>query len=59
MIVILDDVFSELDIKRQKKLLSFLDLNIQTFITTTTIDHIDKELLKNSKLIQIRGENNE
>lgn len=57
MIVILDDVFSELDFSRQSKLLERLDLSRQTFITTTSIEHIDKELLKSSKLIEMRGEN--
>ncbi len=39
-IVLLDDVFSELDKTRQATLLSSLPTNTQLFITTTHIDHI-------------------
>ncbi|MFA6890244.1 MAG: DNA replication/repair protein RecF [Bacilli bacterium] len=56
MIVILDDVLSELDTSRQNEVLKMLDPDKQTFITTTSIQHISKELLDNSTLIQIRGE---
>lgn len=56
MIVILDDVLSELDITRQNEVLKMLDPDKQTFITTTSIEHISQELLKDSQLIQIRGE---
>jgi DNA replication and repair protein RecF len=59
MIVILDDVLSELDVSRQNEVLKMLDPTKQTFITTTSIEHISQDLLNNSKLIQIRGESYE
>ena len=39
-ILLLDDVMSELDNGRQLKLLETISQNIQTFITTTTLDHL-------------------
>lgn len=42
-VVILDDIFSELDINRRKMLIEKL-LNIQTFITTTEKIDIDKDI---------------
>ena len=39
-ILLLDDVMSELDNNRQLKLLETISQNIQTFITTTTLDHL-------------------
>ena len=42
-VVILDDIFSELDVNRRKMLIEKL-LNIQTFITTTEKIDIDKDI---------------
>ena len=39
-ILLLDDVMSELDNDRQLKLLETISQNIQTFITTTNLDHL-------------------
>ena len=39
-ILLLDDVMSELDNTRQFKLLESISHNIQTFITTTSLDHL-------------------
>jgi len=41
-ILLLDDVFSELDNRRQKHLLKVIMNKIQTFITSTKIDKLDK-----------------
>ena len=38
-ILLLDDVMSELDNTRQLKLLETISHSIQTFITTTSLDH--------------------
>lgn len=53
MIIILDDVFGELDFVRQKKLLNVVDGDTQVFITTTTIDNIDKDILEKSNVIKL------
>lgn len=52
-ILLLDDVFSELDDQRQSHLLKSIKDKCQTFITTTSIDGISDEILKESKLFFI------
>jgi DNA replication and repair protein RecF len=54
-VLLLDDVFAELDESRQDFLLHNLPPNIQTFITTTHISDIQKELLENAKVIKIES----
>ena len=39
-ILLLDDVMSELDNHRQLKLLENIDKEVQTFMTTTSLDHL-------------------
>ena len=51
-ILLLDDVFSELDIKR-RDLLSQLFLNQQTIITTTDMEHISQNILDKADIINI------
>lgn len=41
-ILLLDDVMSELDNDRQTKLLEGIDADVQTFITTTSLDHLSQ-----------------
>ncbi|MBU0278090.1 MULTISPECIES: DNA replication/repair protein RecF [unclassified Gemella] len=53
-ILLLDDVLSELDKKRQKKLLESIDSKIQTFITTPSINDIKEDLLDNAKIFYIK-----
>lgn len=40
-ILILDDLLSELDIQKIKNIFTFIDENVQTFITTTEIEKVD------------------
>lgn len=54
-ILLLDDVFSELDDKKKNNLLSYINGEIQTIITTTEIDNIEKFILKQSTLIEINN----
>ena len=53
MIVLLDDVFGELDNKRQTALLNAVDQGTQVLITTTSIDNIENEIIKRSKVIKL------
>lgn len=53
-ILLLDDVMSELDNTRQLKLLETISQNIQTFITTTSLDHL-QNLPTNLKIFQIEA----
>ena len=51
-ILLLDDVMSELDNNRQLKLLETISQEIQTFITTTTLEHL-KNLPRDIKIFEI------
>lgn len=52
-VLLLDDVLSELDDSRKTKLLDILNNRIQTFITTTSIDGIEHNIIKYAKKIYI------
>lgn len=52
-ILILDDLFSELDRFKINNILNLINKDIQTFITTTDIDKISKEILSESKLFEV------
>jgi DNA replication and repair protein RecF len=53
-LVLLDDVFSELDKLRQKQLLYFLKKGKhQCFITSTSLDMIDKDWIEEAKVITV------
>ncbi len=52
-ILILDDLFSELDQEKINNILTLLDDKLQTFITTTEIDFVDPKLLAKSKIFHV------
>lgn len=52
-ILLLDDLFSELDCFNQNMILNSLNKNIQIFITTTDVNNIKKDILKNAKIIDL------
>lgn len=56
LIILLDDVFSELDESRQNELLYKLEENKQIFITTTSIESIDRNIISKSNVIKIEKE---
>ena len=47
-ILILDDLFSELDNKKINNIIKMLNKEVQTFITSTDIDRVNKDLLNDS-----------
>lgn len=53
-ILLLDDVFSELDDERQTHLLTTIQNKVQTFLTTTSLDGIRAELLNEPTLFMIK-----
>ena len=57
-IVLLDDVFSELDKDRQNQLIKLLNRKAQTIITTATLSDVDPSVLSLAKLLELkeRGE---
>jgi len=56
LIIILDDVFSELDINRQNQILKLISQNNQIFITTTSVDNLSTDLLNKSNVVTIHKE---
>lgn len=52
-ILILDDLFSELDKEKINNILSLINENMQTFITTTEIDYVSNDLLKKAKIFHV------
>ena len=54
-VLLLDDVLSELDEARKNMLLDILNQKIQTFITTTSIDGINHQIVEKAKKIYIKG----
>ena len=54
-ILILDDLFSELDIKKIEKILNYINKNIQTFITTTDLKKLKKSYLSGSKVFELEN----
>ncbi len=56
-ILLLDDIFSELDDVKKNNLLKYINRDIQTIITTTDLNNLDKKLIKKSKLFNINNGN--
>ena len=54
-ILLLDDVFSELDEKVRNNLLKYITKGVQTIITTTDLNKIESKLIKKSKLFNIEN----
>ena len=52
-ILLLDDVLSELDNERQTHLLKSIEKKIQTFLTTTSLDGIQKNYIDEPRIYQI------
>ncbi len=53
-ILILDDLFSELDEEKIANILKLINHDLQIFITTTEIKNIDKKLLENAKIYHLK-----
>ena len=56
-VLLFDDIFSELDIRKRNKLLSFLDNDIQSIITTTDLKNINKKYLDKATIFEIKEGN--
>ena len=53
-VLLLDDIFSELDRKRKNKLIEYINNAGQVIITTNDIRDINKKKIKNVKLFEIK-----
>lgn len=56
-IVLLDDIFSELDLEKRKNLLKFIKSNIQFIITTTDLNNISEKIIEKSNVFKIKEGN--
>lgn len=57
-LLLLDDIFSELDIKKRNKLLKFIgESNVQTVITTTDLKNISKKYLNDAYIYEVKNGN--
>ena len=54
-VLLLDDVFSEIDIKRRNNIVKYLKNDIQVIITTTDLAEIQSDLVNNSKIFKIKN----
>ena len=54
-ILLLDDIFSELDVNKKNLLLQFIPNDIQTIITTTDLNMIDEKILKDSTIYVVEN----
>lgn len=52
-ILLLDDLFSELDEKNRNNIFKSLDKNIQIFITTTDLKNINKKIVEKAKIFDL------
>ena len=53
-IVLLDDIFSELDIEKRRNLLRFIKSNIQFIITTTDVKNISSKILNKASVFNLK-----
>ena len=56
-ILLLDDIFSELDDTKKNNIIKYINKDIQTIITTTDLNQINQELLKDSYIYKIEKGN--
>ncbi|MBR4617878.1 MAG: DNA replication/repair protein RecF [Bacilli bacterium] len=56
-VLLFDDIFSELDIKKRNRILKYVKEGIQTIITTTDIKNIQKKFLENAYIYEVNQGN--
>ncbi len=54
-ILLLDDIFSELDVKRRNQLIRYLPKDVQIIITTTDLKNIKKSIIEKSKIFVVEN----
>ncbi|MDD6224054.1 MAG: DNA replication/repair protein RecF [bacterium] len=52
-ILLLDDIFSELDLTKRQKLIQYIPDDVQTIITTTDLKNIKRNVISNSKVFVV------
>ena len=54
-VLLLDDIFSEIDSKKRNKIIKYLLKDIQSIITTTDINDINEDLVKDAKIFKVNN----
>lgn len=54
-VLLLDDLFSELDVEKRNSVINYLDRDIQTIVTTTDLNNIDEKFIENSYIYEIEN----
>ena len=54
-IILLDDIFSELDENKKNNIIKYFNDDVQIFITTTEINDINEILKKNSDIYKVNN----
>lgn len=54
-ILLLDDIFSELDVKKRNQLIRYLPKDVQIIVTTTDLKNIKKNILEQSKIFIVEN----
>lgn len=54
-VLLLDDVFSELDIEKRNKIIALVNDDVQVFITSTDVKNINKKIRDNAKIFKIKN----
>ncbi len=52
-VLLLDDIFSELDVKNRNKLITYINNDLQVIITSNDTKGISKKLLENAKIFKV------
>ena len=56
-VLLLDDIFSELDIDKRNNLIKYLNFDVQSIITTTDLNDIDKNFVNNAVVYKVDNGN--
>ena len=54
-VLLLDDVFSEIDLKKRNNIIKYFKDDIQVIITTNKILNIDEDLVKKAKIYKVKN----
>ena len=54
-ILLLDDIFSELDKIKKGNIIKYIENDLQVFITSTDLDNIDKKIVKNADIFEVEN----
>ena len=52
-VLLLDDIFSELDVDKRNKLINYLNFDVQSIITTTDLNDIDKNFISKARVYKV------